>query len=339
MVRAPYVVEVVDVPDPAPRPGRVVVRVDAASICGSDLSGFKGVNPRNRLPTIPGHEIAGTVEAAGDDGSLALVGRRVIVEPNVSCGSCEWCGRGLPNVCDAYRVLGQDMDVPGGLAEYVEVAAGQVHLLPGHVAAAEGALVQPLSIAYHGVVARAAVEAGEVALILGAGPIGLAALLFARHVGARALVTDVSADRLATASALGAEVVLRADQVDVGQAVRDVTGGRGADVTFEAVGGAQDQTIADAVAATATRGRIVVFGTFGKGPQSIPAYAFKGRELTMMGSSGHPNTFGPTLDLVASGRIRPADLITHTLPLAEVERAFGLLDSQADGVIKVVVEP
>lgn len=339
MVRAPYVIEVAEVSDPEPRAGHVIVRVEAASICGSDLTGFQGVNPRNRLPTIPGHEIAGTVEAAGDDASRALVGKRVVVEPNLACLSCEWCRAGLPNVCVSYRVLGQNMDVPGGLAEYVSVAADQVYPLPDQVSAAEGAVVQPLSISYHGVVSRAEVKSDEVVLILGAGPIGLAALLLARHRGARVLITDVVDDRLEAAAKLGADVVLRADQVDVGSAVREVTGGRGADVTLEAVGGAQDRTISDAVAATATRGRIVMLGTFGSEPQSLPAYAFKNRELTLMGSHGHPDTFTPTLELVADGRIRPSDLITHRLPLAEVERAFRLLDTRADGVIKVIIEP
>lgn len=339
IVRKPYVIEVTDVPEPEAVPGHVVVRVEAASICGSDLTGFQGVNPRTRLPTIPGHEVAGTVVAGGDERSRQLVGRRVVVEPNVSCRSCEWCRAGLPNVCVSYRVLGENLDVPGGLAEFVAVAADQVYELPVQISSAAGAVIQPLSVSYHGVVERAAVAPGEVVLILGAGPIGLAALLIAGHCGARVLITDVVDDRLATAHKLGADLTLRADRVDVGSAVREATAGRGADVTIEAVGGGQDLTIVDAVAATATRGRIVVLGTFGKGPQSIPAYAFKNRELTLLGSHGHPDTFVPTLALVADGRIRPGDLITHTLPLGEADRAFALLDSRADGVVKVVLEP
>jgi L-gulonate 5-dehydrogenase len=339
MLSVPERIELVDVADPVAAAGQVVIRVEATSICGSDLSAYRGVNPRNRLPTILGHETAGTIVAVGAGVPADMMGRLVVAEPNVSCRTCEFCLAGLPNVCPSYRVLGESLDVPGGLAEYLAVAADQVYPLPEGATAAEGAIIQPLSISYHGVVDRAAVRAGEDVLILGAGPIGLAALLIARDLDARVLITDVVDERLAAARALGAEATIRADREDVGARVRDLTGGRGAAVTIEAVGGAQEQSILDAVASTAIRGRIVILGTFAKQPQPFPAYAFKNREQTIIGSHGHPSTFGPTIDLVARGRLRPSDLITHRMPLDAADRAFRLLDSRAEGVIKVVVEP
>lgn len=335
----PGVVEIRDVVDPQATTGQVVVRVEGSSICGSDLTGYWGVNARMRLPTIPGHEVSGTVVAVADSGRSELEGLRVAVEPNVSCRECDWCLRGLPNICTHYRVLGESIDVPGGLAEFVVVAEDQVYPLPDNTSTIEGAVIQPLSISYHGVVDRGAVAADETILIIGAGPIGLAALLFARDIGARTVVADVVEDRLQIARRLGADLVIRADWADVAEAMRDATGGRGADVTVEAVGGAQQQSLIDAVGATATRGRIVILGTFAKPPQPFPAYAFKNRELTMLGSHGHPGSFAPTLELVAAGRIRPSDLITHTMPLAEAASAFTMLDERADGVIKVVLQP
>lgn len=335
----PGVVEIRDVADPQPHHGQVLVRVEGSSICGSDLTGYWGVNARMRLPTIPGHEVAGTVVAVADGGRSELEGLRVAIEPNVSCRECEWCLSGLPNVCTQYRVLGESMDVPGGLAEFVVVAGDQVYPLPDDISAIEGAVIQPLSISYHGVVERGAVAPDETILIIGAGPIGLAALLFARDIGARTVVADVVEDRLQIARRLGADLCIRADSADVAEAMREATGGRGADVTVEAVGGAQQQSLVDAVGATATRGRIVILGTFAKPPQPFPAYAFKNSELTMLGSHGHPGSFAPTLDLVASGRIRPSDLITHTIPLADAASAFTMLDERADGVIKVVLQP
>lgn len=335
----PGVVEIRDVADPQATTGQVVVRVEGSSICGSDLTGYWGVNARMRLPTIPGHEVAGTVVAVADGGRSELLGQRIAVEPNVSCRTCEWCVSGLPNICTHYRVLGESMDVPGGLAEFVAVAEDQVYPLPDAISMTEGAVIQPLSISYHGVVDRGAVAADETVLIIGAGPIGLAALLFARDIGARTIIADVVEDRLEIARRLGAHLAIRADSNDVAMATREATGGRGADVTIEAVGGAQQQSLIDAVGATATRGRVVVLGTFAKPPQLFQAYAFKNRELTMIGSHGHPGSFAPTLDLVAAGRIRPSDLITHTIPLAEAASAFTMLDERADGVIKVVLQP
>ena len=338
LVSEPNAIEVVDVPDPSPKLGHVVVQVRATSICGSDLNGFRGINPRNRLPNILGHEIAGTIVSVGADVRTIMVGERVVIEPNVCCRRCEWCRAGLPNVCDTYRVLGESMEVPGGLAEFVSVAADQVYPLPDNVSADVGAVVQPLSICYHGVVNRARVSADETVVILGAGPIGLGCLMLARYQGARVIITDISDHRLDVARGFGAEATLRADEGDIASAVRDLTRGRGADVTIEAVGGAQDQTIADAVGATATRGRIVVMGTFGKTPQPMPGYYFKNHEQTIMGAHGHPGAFAPTLDLVSSGAIRPVDLISHRFPLADVGEAFRLLGERAEGVVKVVIE-
>lgn len=339
VLSAPRQIAVADVDDPSPGPGQVLVRVEASSICGSDLTGYWGVNARMKLPTIPGHEVAGTVVGVPNGGRRDLDGARVAVEPNVSCRTCEWCVAGLPNICTSYRVLGESGDLPGGLAEYVVVAEDQVYPLPDAIGTADGAVIQPLSISYHGVVDRGCVRADETVLIIGSGPIGLAALLIARDIGARTLIVDVVDDRLAVARRLGADATINADAEDLIARVRDVTGGRGADVTIEAVGGAQDRSVADAIAATATRGRVVILGTFAKAPQPFPAYAFKNRELTMLGSHGHPRTFAPTLALVASGRVRPSDLITHHLPLSDVDRAFKMLDGREDGVIKVIVQP
>lgn len=339
LLRAPRSLEIVDAPEPVPAADQVVVQVAACSICGSDLTSYRGLSARTRMPTILGHEVAGTVVALGGSAPRELLGQRVVVEPNVCCGRCEWCVAGLPNICPSYRVLGESKDLPGGLAERVAVAHDQVYRLPEHVSADEGAVVQPLAISYHAVARRARVRPGQTVLILGAGPIGLGALMFAKEAGARVVVADVIADRLEAARRLGAQATIRADTEDVAATVRELTDGRGADVTFEAVGGAQRSTITAAVEATATRGSIVIVGTFTKDPQPFPAHALYDREQTMMGSHGHPGSFGATLDLVARRRIRPADLITHTIPLAQIDRAFALLDSRAEGVIKVVIRP
>ncbi len=140
------------------------------------------------------------------------------------------------------------------------------------------------------------------------GQSGLGSLLIAADIGARCIVSDVIDSRLELARRLGAEHVIRADQESVFEAVRSYTDGNGVDVAIEAVGGAQTSSLSDAILATRTRGRVLVLGTFGEDPQPIPGYAFKNRELTMIGANAHPGTFAPTLELVASGRLRPRDL-------------------------------
>ena len=226
----------------------------------------------------------------------------------------------------------------GGLADLVAVAADQVLEIPDTLTAAEAAIVQPLAISYHGI-DRVGVCEGEHVLVLGSGPIGLGALLLARDLGAHVIVADIVDERLAVALRLGAEAALRFDAPDFRDRVLEATGGKGADVVIEAVGGAQQETIAQAIALAAIRGRICVMGSFAKPPVPFPAYDFKNRELTITGSHGHPAAMVPTLALVAAGRLAPRQLITHTMPLRDVERAFQVLDTRSEGVIKVVLEP
>lgn len=159
----------------------------------------------------PGHETQERSLELVRGAPSALDGVSVVVEPNISCRRCEWCAAGLPNICPQYRVLGEAGDVPGGLAEYVVVAADQVYRLPSGLSAAEGAVIQPLSISYHGIVNRGQVREGESVLVLGAGPIGLAALLVASDLAAQVIVADVVDDRLEVARRLGAFACLRAD--------------------------------------------------------------------------------------------------------------------------------
>lgn len=337
LLAAPGQVEIVTWDRPRPRPGEVVLRVEAASVCGSDLSAYRGVHPAIKPPAVLGHELAGTVAEAGDGVPSGLVGSRVCVEPNICCGSCRLCVAGLPNICPHYRVLGESVDLPGGLADYVAVPATQLHELPPSLPAGEGAVVQPLAISYEGAVERGRVGASDRVLVVGAGPIGLGAMLLCRLRGAEVMVVDLVDDRLARAEELGADRAIRADAPELDSVVADWTGGYGVDVAIEAVGGGQSATVAMAQRLTAPRGRIVVMGSFRDPVVSFPVADLKKREQTLVGSHGHPGTFGPVLDLVADGSLRPRELISHTIGLEELPAAFELLDARADQVMKIVV--
>lgn len=331
-------VHVVDHPTPVAGPGEVVLRVEAASICGSDLSAFRGVHSRIRAPTILGHEFAGTVAQLGQGVSGIALGTRVAAEPNLGCGVCRFCQHGAPNVCVDYLVVGEDVSRPGACAELVKVPASGLHPLPDHVSSAEGALVQPLAIAYHAV-DRGRVVADRTVLIFGAGPIGLGAMLVARERGARTVVVDPLEYRLELATRLGADVIVDPARGALDRTVLDLTDGYGADVTIEAVGGAQTATFEDACRLTASQGTVVVVGSFKHDAAPLPIVSFKFRELDIVGSQGHPSTFGPTLRSIASGALPAAALITHRLPLERVADGFALLTDRAEGVMKIVIEP
>ena len=331
--------ELVEVDKPVAGPGQVLVRVGANGVCGSDLNSYRGQNPRARFPKLFGHEVAGVIESVGDEVDVALLGARVAVESNQSCGSCRYCDAGLPNICRGYRVLGEGPELPGGCAEYVAVPAGTVHVLPESISAVDGAVIQPLSICYEGVVERGKVVAGERVLVMGAGPIGLGAMLLALLEGAEVAIVDLVVSRLDKARELGATHALRADAADFEQTVKDWTDGWGVDLAIEAVGGKQHASLHTAQRLTANRGRMVVLGSFSDSETPVAIGDLKRREIELLGSSGHPNTYGPVIEHVASGRLRPSELVSHIVGLEEVEEIFRALDERRDGVLKVVVAP
>jgi L-gulonate 5-dehydrogenase len=338
LLSAPYVIDMVSHEQPTPGLGEALLRVEAVSICGTDINIYRGVHPRIKPPSVLGHELAGTVTAVGPGVDQSLLGEAVCVEPNICCGHCRYCRAGLPNVCPSYRLLGESLDLPGGFAEFVTVPAAQIYRLPTGISAATGCMVQPLAISYEGVIARAAVTEGERVLVVGAGPIGLAALMFAKLRGASVMVTDVVPERLRLARKLGAEVTLLAHD-DVDSAVFDWTYGDGVDVAVEAVGGTQTESMAVAQRVTAPRGRIVVMGAFADKTFPFAIGDLKNREQTLMGSHGHPRTFAPVLELLAEGQLDVGALVTHRLALEQAATAFDLLDRRLDGVVKVVVSP
>jgi L-iditol 2-dehydrogenase len=333
---APGVIEVIDHPTPVPRRDEVLLRVAANAICGSDLSAYRGVHSRIRPPTILGHEFSGTVVARGPDATSIPLGTVVAAEPNIACGRCRFCLAGYPNVCVDYLVVGEDVSRPGACAEYVTVPEAQCYPLPAGISPIVGAVVQPLAIA-HRAVDRGRIAAGETVLVIGAGPIGLGAMRIAKERGARTIIVDPLRYRLDVATRFGADTAVTPDEAD--DAVRAATDGYGVDVAIECVGGAQTATFTDACRLTARQGRVVVVGSFKHDEAPLPIIGFKFRELEIIGSQGHPGTFGPVIAMIASGALPAADLVTHRLPLERVADGFALLADRREDVVKVVIEP
>ncbi|MCC7107405.1 MAG: alcohol dehydrogenase catalytic domain-containing protein [Chloroflexi bacterium] len=337
VLRGPGRIELADLPDPMPGPGDVVLRVGANAICGSDRNALRGNHPKIHPPAVLGHEFAGTVSALGPDVESWRIGDRVCVEPLLSRGRCRYCLTGRGNVCQSFHIVGDGMD--GALATYVKIPSKNLFKLPDRVSFEEGALVQPLAISYHAVRDRAEVSDGELVVVIGAGPIGLGALLAARSFGARTIVSDVLGYRLEFARKLGADRVVDGTWEDLVAVVQQENEGYGADVVVEAVGGGQEATFDLAVRAAAPGARVVVLGSFARNEAKLRIVDFKFGELDIRGSQGHPNTFRPVLDLVALGAIPARELITHRVPLEDAPEAFRLLDTRDEGVMKVIVTP
>jgi L-iditol 2-dehydrogenase len=344
MIRAARLVEpgrfeMTDVPRRSPGPGQVLVRVEAVSICGSDLGAYLGRHPRIVAPAILGHEFAGVAVEVGVGVEGVAIGDRGAVEPTVACRRCRFCLRGNENICPQYRVIGEDESLPGAMSGLVVVVADHFHPLPPEVSFEEGALVQPLAIGLHAVRDRGRVSAGETVLIVGAGPIGLAILLAAKDAGARVLISDTLPYRLEQALELGADRAIDASAEDVPAIARDATEGYGVDAAFEAVGGTTDSAFATAYDATSRGGRVVVLGSFKSPTVPLRIGDMKYGEVEIRGSQAHPFSFRDVIAGIAAGRIPARRLITHRFPLSEVAEAFRLLEARDQRVQKIVLLP
>jgi len=325
----PGSVEVVDLPNEAPPPGWVRVAVSAVGICGSDLHMYHGDGIDNR-GIRPGHEFSGVVDAVGDGVDLPI-GARVTAEPLIGCGTCVACTTGRPNRCRAFRVFG--VHAPGGLADYVNVPSELVVTLPETVDATVGALAEPMAVCCRGIRRAGAVFGARVA-VLGAGSVGLMAIVAACEAGASEVhVTARYPHQAELARALGATAVF-----DDGRALRDALGREHVDVTVETVGGGA-ATLTEAVKITRSGGTIVVLGIF-EGAPGLPAYEFVTRELSLVGSNCYAHDapctdFKTAVGIVDRHRAEIGALVTHRFALDEAGRAFETANDKRSGAVKV----
>ena len=304
---------------PAPGPDEVLVKVKAAGICAGDMYIFQGRNPYAKYPVIGGHEICGEVD-----------GKLVVVEPFVGCGKCYPCRIGKSNCCANLKVLGVHCD--GGYADYMVAPRNRIHPVPAGLSPLWASFAEPLAIGVQSC-RRGGVRAGELVLILGAGPIGLALIEVAKAKGARPVVTDVLDARLDFARQLDAEA-LKADE-HLLERVMELTSGEGAPVVIEATGNAKAmESTVDLVAAG---GRIVIVGLVKKGTMvSFPGLDFTRKEMTIVGSRASVDCFPESLDLLASGKIRYPKVATE-FSLWDAPRVFAELDAEPGAVHKGVL--
>ncbi len=316
---------------PPPGPGDARVRLRLGGICGSDLSAYRGTSPMVTYPRVLGHELLVDVLPGADAGALG--GRRAVVEPLLPCGACVACRHGRYNCCERLRVLGVHTD--GGLRGQWSVPAAQLRAVPEALPDQVAVLAEPLSIAYHAV-ERSGIEAGQVALVFGAGTIGLLiAQLLVRARGCRALVVDSDPWRREVAGALGASPVA-AEPESVLEAVGRATDGELAAVAFEATGAAA--CTLQTTAATRHGGRVVLVG-WNRGPVTFDTVAVMRKELDVLGSRNSRAAFGPVLRLLADGTVDAERMITHRFALTRAPEALELLDRGAPGVLKVLLGP
>jgi L-iditol 2-dehydrogenase len=332
--RGPSSMPLEDRPDPVPRRGEVVVAVRASGICGSDVHGFRGATGRRRVGVVMGHEAAGQVVEVGPDVTATRVGDRVVLRSILPCGRCDRCRHGQPNICLDRRGMGMHFD--GAYAERIVVDEALLLPLPEAVGYEDASLVEPLAVAMHAVNITPFRLLDSV-VIVGAGAIGLLTLLAARRRGAGSIVvTDRDAHRLEIAHVLGADQVVDVSRSDPVAAVTEATGGRGADVVFEAVGIAA--TVQQSIAVARPGGQVTWIGN--SAPEvPLPMQELVTRELTVRGAYGFVDEFDLALDAITAGWIDGSPLIECVAPLADGEELFRQLAAGSLSAVKVVLAP
>jgi 2-desacetyl-2-hydroxyethyl bacteriochlorophyllide A dehydrogenase len=322
----PGKVSVTDLPDPAPGHGQLVIEVGACGICGTDVHIADGEFPPTPYPIVPGHEFAGRVVAVGDDvPGPWREGERVAVDPSLFCGYCPACRAGRGNLCANWNAIGDTVD--GAFATYVAVPYGNAYRIPDSIDDRQGALIEPLSCAVHGL-RRIGPVIGQDVLVMGAGTMGLLLLQLLNRAGARSVaVVDRKASRLKAATAVGATSVAtdlaELDTPSFGVAV-DATG---APAAIEAAFGSLDRG-----------GRLLIFGvTSGDASVSLSPFRIYNDEIVVLGSMAVLNSFGAAADLMAGGAISTGPLLGEPYPLAGFPEALAAV-RHGEG-IKIQVAP
>jgi len=308
------------VEDPNPSEGEVRVKVAHNGICGSDLHMYFRESPwRSGQPITLGHEFCGVVDELGPGVSGVELGTRVAVRPFYKCGACSRCVKGLEHLCTPLKVLGCGAE-GGGLAEYCVMDAGMVYALPDAVTLEQGALVEPMSVSFNGVL-RGDVEPGMRTVVFGAGPIGVGVMLGLRANGIDdILVVEPSPKRRETIGQLGASDVLDPTTDDVRSAVMARTSGEGADVVFECAGAAA--SFSAAVPLVTARGKLVVVAVY-EDELSWNPTSMMMNEIELRGSMGYEmGVYETVIDLMNQGHYPTSGWVEHIPWSAVVEEGF-----------------
>jgi L-iditol 2-dehydrogenase len=327
--------ELRDWPEPSPATNEVKLKVAAAGICGTDIHIIKGNWPC-RPPVVLGHEFCGTVAEAGASVRNLQPGDRVVASnPARTCGVCHHCRAGNDFMCPERVSAGYHID--GAFADYICIDAARCHPLPDNVTFRQAALGEPLAVAVHAAIERTTVHSGDLVLVSGPGCVGLLTMQIAKLEGARVIIAGLNKDhrRLACARELGADVLVNVDRESLLDVVMEHTSGRGADTVYECSGSAD--SLATCWEAVRKEGTLVPLGIY-PGPIETDFNKITMKELRVIGSYGYVWTsWRRCVQLLAEGRVRAEELISHEYPLEKYEEAFRA--TQDGTAIKVILTP
>jgi L-iditol 2-dehydrogenase len=331
----PNNMQVMEVAEPSPSSGEVIVGVKACGICGTDLhiqAGEYSAYP----PLIMGHEFAGEVIDLGSGVEGVVLGDRVTgLTFTVTCGKCTYCLHGDQGLCPERRSIGSGVD--GAFAPYLVMPASMLRLLPQNIDFDDGALLEPLACCVKAILELASIKARDTVLVTGPGSVGLLSLQVARSQGAKVILVGTDGDdhRLAVGRDLGADWVLRAGKDDVTSVVEDLTKGTGADVVLECAG--SPSAVDACLRLIRKQGQYVQIGLHGK-PFVVDFDLLAFKDVRLIGSfSSSMRSWDRALRLVQDGIVRLRPIISTALPLGEWERGFSMAGARE--ALKVVIHP
>jgi L-iditol 2-dehydrogenase len=329
--------EETDVPEIGP--GELLIKVGTALTCGTDVKTYKRGHPVliKHIPSLFGHEYAGTIEAVGEGVRDFSVGMRVVATNSAPCGTCFYCKRDMPNLCAQLK----ETLVNGAFAEYIRVPAPVVQWntqqIPDSLSFRDAALTEPLACVVHGI-EESNISLGDSAVVIGAGPIGQMMIMLAKKSGASTVIaSDLAPLRRDIAMKAGADIVIDPTKEDPVERVREETGGRGADVVIEAVG--LPQLWEQAVDMTRDAGTTVLFGGAASGTKfEVDTVRFHYGQLTLKGVFHlKPKHVEQALELIISGDVNPDLLISHDMPLKDINKALEMMSKGE--TMKVSIAP
>ncbi len=332
LINKPFEIAVVDTPKPEPDEGEALLKILYGGICGADVASYTGNQPFTTYPRIPGHEFSAEIVSIPKNDRGLKPGDVVTANPYFNCGECYSCRRGFVNCCTDNKTMGVQRD--GSFCEYVSMPISRIYEGKG-LSAKQLALVEPFTISWHAV-NRAKIKPGDRVLVVGAGPIGLFALISAKEKGAEVYVADILDGRLEKAKMFGAKGVINSKNDDIVKKAMEITNGDGFDICIEACG--QSVTFLNCIDCAAFAGQIVLIGNGKKETTFLHSILLK-KELNVFGSrNSYPSDFKEVIDIIASGRVDVLKMVSDVYPMDRADEAFKALANNNGDLCKVLVK-
>lgn len=327
-----------EVETPLPGPGEVRIHIRVCAVCGSDVHGIDGSTGRRRPPVIMGHEASGVIDAVGEGVTEWKKGDRVTFDSTIYCGECDMCRAGHVNLCANRRVLGvscAEYRQNGAFAEYVCVPERILYRLPDEVSFLSASMVEPLSIACHAAL-RAPITRGGTVLVAGVGTIGMLVVQVVKSMGAGLIIAaDIDEKRLNMSLSCGADETVNSAEPGALEKILDLTGGRGVDFAFDATG--ISATVNLCARAGALNAHIVLIGNVAPSVD-FPLQIAVTRQQTFHGSCASAGEYPQCLELIASGDIDAASLVSKVVPLEEGGEWINRVYDREPGLYKIALE-